>query len=441
MIIDIELENWMSFRDKTRFSMLASLERQHNERIAKVPKFPLRLLPITSIYGGNASGKSIFFKGISFAKNFIIDGLKPDEPIPVDKYRLDTTYLEKPTFFRFTLLIDECIYDYSFSVNMDIVVNERLEKITSATEKILYERNCNKLVHLNPSLERQEFLNFAFEGTNDNQLFLTNSVFQKVKTFKPVFDWFKKTLMLIDPDGLSGLSMTFVSKDNPIYDSINKTLRNFDTGVIYLEGENVPFDNLPFPPKIKKDLNKKLTGNEFAEFVDPFNKERFLFSKEHGNLVARKLVSYHQRADGNNVKFKLSDESDGTIRLIELLPGFYNMASQEDNRVYLIDELNKSLHSLLTRQLINIFLCNCSEKTRSQLIFTTHDLLLMDQTLLRRDEMWIAERNETGASNLVSFAEFKDVRSDKDIRKSYLQGRLGGIPKVLVDECFINTDL
>ncbi len=441
MIIDIEIENWMSFRDNTKFSMLASLERQHNERIAKVPKFPLRILPITSIYGGNASGKSMFFKGICFAKDFIVEGLKPDEPIPVVKYRLDKKYLQKPTLFRFTLLIDECVYDYSFSVNADMVVNEKLIRITSATEKILFERDSSELVHLDTALENQEFLNFAFQGTNDNQLYLTNSVFQKVVAFKPVFDFFKKTLMLISPEGLSGPSMTFVSKDNPIYDSINKTLRNFDTGVVCLESEEVSLDSLPFPSKLKDDLAKRLTGPEFAEFVDSFNKERYLFSKENGNLIAKKIVSYHQQADGKNVKFQLADESDGTIRLIDLLPGFYNMASPNNNRVYIIDELNRSLHSLLTRQLINIFLCNCSEKTRSQLIFTTHDLLLMDQTLLRRDEMWISERNQEGASSLISFAEFKDVRSDKDIRKSYLQGRLGGIPKVLVDECFINADL
>lgn len=78
------------------------------------------------------------------------------------------------------------------------------------------------------------------------------------------------------------------------------------------------------------------------------------------------------------------------------------------------------------------YLANCSTESRMQLLITTHDILLMDQELLRRDEMWVAERNNKGSSELFSFSDYKDVRYDKDIRKSYLQGRLGGIPRFLL---------
>ena len=93
----------------------------------------------------------------------------------------------------------------------------------------------------------------------------------------------------------------------------------------------------------------------------------------------------------------------------------------------------KRVMSVSTPNFIKAYLANCSTDTRSQLLFTTHDVLLMDQQLLRRDEMWVAERNVAGASNLFSFSEYKDVRYDKDIRKSYLQGRLGGVPRILLD--------
>ena len=99
----------------------------------------------------------------------------------------------------------------------------------------------------------------------------------------------------------------------------------------------------------------------------------------------------------------------------------------------MIDEVNRSLHPLLTRKLIEMYLASCSPNKKSQLLLTTHDVLLMDQSLLRRDEMWIAERDADGASSLISFSEFVNMRYDKDIRKSYLQGRLGGIPKILID--------
>jgi AAA15 family ATPase/GTPase len=131
-------------------------------------------------------------------------------------------------------------------------------------------------------------------------------------------------------------------------------------------------------------------------------------------------------------------ESDGSQRLIDLLPAFLDVSDASSKKVYVIDEVDRSLHTLLTRHLLKAYLANCSTNTRSQLLFTTHDVLLMDQQLLRRDEMWVAERNVTGISNLFSFSEYKDVRYDKDIRKSYLQGRLGGIPRILLDGALDN---
>jgi AAA15 family ATPase/GTPase len=126
-------------------------------------------------------------------------------------------------------------------------------------------------------------------------------------------------------------------------------------------------------------------------------------------------------------------ESDGSRRVIDLLPVFLDLCADKSRKVYVIDELDRSLHTLLTRHMLEGYLSSCSPQSRAQLLFTTHDVLLMDQELLRRDEMWVAERTESGMSSLTSFSEYKDVRYDKDIRKSYLQGRLGGIPRVFFD--------
>ena len=94
----------------------------------------------------------------------------------------------------------------------------------------------------------------------------------------------------------------------------------------------------------------------------------------------------------------------------------------------MIDELDRSLHTLLTRNLLESYLAFRRNESRGQLIFTTHDGLLLDQALFRRDEFWFIDKDETGASSLTALSDFKDVRHDKDIRKSYLSGRFGGIP-------------
>lgn len=165
---------------------------------------------------------------------------------------------------------------------------------------------------------------------------------------------------------------------------------------------------------------------------EPIN-DRYIVSREGDELVAKKLVSYHPRSDGTEAGFEIRQESDGTQRIIDLLPAFLRLSETTMPKVFVIDELDRSLHTLLTRQLIEAYLGNCSPETRSQLLFTTHDVLLMDQDIFRRDEMWIVERDRSGASTLLSFSDYKDIRHDKDVRKSYLQGRLGGIPRILVN--------
>jgi len=156
-------------------------------------------------------------------------------------------------------------------------------------------------------------------------------------------------------------------------------------------------------------------------------------SRKEGELIARKLVTFHSNSLGESVKFGMESESNGSRRVIDLLPAFLDLCVESSRKVYVIDELDRSLHTLLTRQLLNGYLSSCTQESRAQLLFTTYDVLLMDQDLLRRDEIWTTERTEAGGTRLTPLSDFKDVRYDKDIRKSYLQGRLGGSPRVFFD--------
>ncbi len=161
------------------------------------------------------------------------------------------------------------------------------------------------------------------------------------------------------------------------------------------------------------------------------NDEKIIVSREEGELKARKLYTYHLDSSGKQIPFEMKQESDGSKRIIDLLPAFLDLARSAGPKVYVIDEIGRSLHSLLTQQLVEVFLSSCDSESRKQLLFTTHDLMLMNQRYFRRDEMWITERRQDGSSQLISFSEYEDIRNDKDILKSYLQGRMGGIPHVL----------
>jgi uncharacterized protein len=429
MIVSFALENWMSFCNPVTFSMVASRERQHKERVPRIGKYQTRVLPIAAIYGGNASGKTNFFKALNFARTLVVKGTQPDSLIPVERFRLDTEGNSLPARFTFELLIDESIYEFNFAVTREAVLEEKLVAITSTSEKVLYDRRDSK-PNFHDSLANDQHLRFAFKGTRDNQLFLTNSVSQKVDNFRPVYNWFKDTLELIAPDSRFMPFEQFIDKGHPLYTSMNKILPQLDTGIAHLDAEEIPFENIPLPEPLKTKLQEEVKeGVSVRLLTEPVN-ERFVVTRRDGELIAKKLMTYHTKADGTEIKFEIHHESDGSQRVIDLLPAFLELSAQNSEKVYVIDEVDRSLHPLLIRRLLESYLASCSVETRSQLLLTTHDVLLMDQQLLRRDEMWVAERYASGASNLISVSEYKDVRYDKDIRKSYLQGRLGGIPRI-----------
>ena len=439
MIISFSVENWMSFRDPTTFSMVASRERQHGERVPKLGKYQMRVLPIAAIYGGNASGKTNFFRALSFVKTLIVEGTRPDSLIPIEIFRLDAEGRSKPSRFAFELLIGETIYDFSFAVTQKEILEERLVKITSTSEKVLYDRRDDN-ISFDTSLNKDPFFPFVFRGTRQNQLFLTNSVSQNIDDFKPIYDWFNDTLVLVAPDMRFGPVELFFDEGHPLYKAMNEMLPRLDTGIAHLRREEIPLENIPLSDRLKEtELQEKMKEDKSVRLAREENPaDRIVITRRDGELIANRLVTSHTKSDGTEVRFEIHQESDGTQRIIDLLPAFLDLSTQESQRVYIIDEIDRSLHPLLIRQLLEMYLDSCSEETRTQLLLTTHNVMLMDQQLLRRDEMWVTERDKSGVSSLFSFSEYKDVRYDKDIRKSYLQGRMGGIPHISPGWSFTN---
>src|SRR5690349_14956029 len=127
MLIRFSVENWMSFQVKATFSLIASRERQHRERVPETGKLKLGVLPIAAVYGGNASGKTNLLKALHFAKGLIVRGTQPYSLIAVDSYRLrNEQRVEQPSQFEFELLIDETVYAFSFTVDRKAILEEKL---------------------------------------------------------------------------------------------------------------------------------------------------------------------------------------------------------------------------------------------------------------------------------------------------------------------------
>jgi len=186
-----------------------------------------------------------------------------------------------------------------------------------------------------------------------------------------------------------------------------------------------------YPVELVNDLKKSLKNGTSITLPSP-DGSRYRFAKnKDGEMQLYKIMINHEVIETHEqIAFDLKDESDGTIRLIDLIPALADLCEHE--RIYVIDELDRSMHAQLTRAFLEHFF-SCST-SRSQLLATTHEIDLLDLDLLRKDEIWFVEKDRTSSSHLYSLEEFKP-RYDKDIRRGYLQGRFGGIPII----CNIDT--
>lgn len=203
-----------------------------------------------------------------------------------------------------------------------------------------------------------------------------------------------------------------------------KYLTNVGTGVSGFDFIEISPES-ELPKKVVDDVVKNLkSGEQKGVLVEGQKTQRYIFSKaENGKLVVSKLVLKHKMSDcDEETAFDTDDESDGTNRLMDILPIL--SISDENSRVFLIDELDRSLHPNLCYQLIQDFLAKSNE---SQLIVTTHESNLLTFDLLRRDEIWFVEKDKQGSTALYSMEEFTP-RYDKDVQKGYLLGRFGAIP-------------
>lgn len=424
MLIRFNAENWKSFPN-LEFSAIASLERRRRKRVAKLRAPNMRILPISAIFGGNASGKSNFFEALQFAQRYIVDGIRPTQGIGVKPFLLDQESIARPTSFLFDILVNERVFRYSFSITRSEVLAEALvELLPTGQEHTLFNRTKEKISFQGNSGAR-DALNVVGEGTQKNLLFLTNSVLQKRSEFLAVYEWFQKTLLLISPLTTCNKSYMFANAGSPFQLQNQETLDDFDLGIKRIEAQEIPLEQLPFQVGVQiQGASENLSEGATFQYGP------YLVSLMNGKLTVKKMFAVHSldNASEREIFFELDDESDGTRRLLDLIPAFTFLRESKESRVVFIDELDRSLHHLLTRKLIEDYLEECSESSRTQLFFTTHDALLMDQEIFRRDELWLVEKKEA-RSELLSLDDFQ-IRYDKKILNAYLYGLLGGVPRL-----------
>lgn len=435
MLIQFSVENYLSFKEEITFSMAAVKKGNHADHIVKENREgKVPLLHTAAIYGANACGKSNLVTAMSFAKELITRGTRSDQTIPVIPFKLDEDTLKKPSKFEFVIKRKGVIYTYGFKLNSEKVLEEWLfakpvkrevryfERITSGKDKVRVEFGPS---FISNGSRGKQFLEFVAQGTRPNQLFLTEAIERNVRELKPLMDWFRDVLVII-PAEAKNLALALTTHKN---ESFTRLLGDFlstaGTGVDGIATEEVPLDFDKYFPGMPDDQRQELSKGTGFVLRTPEGKQYSVARGDQGQPMLVLLKTQHRTKDGRLTHFDVGEESDGTQRLMDLVSVLYNIRTSET--VFIIDELDRRLHPLMSKMFLEAVVDFKGANQNWQFIFTTHDTNLLDIDLLRRDEIWFVEKDESGASHIYSLAEFK-IRPDLKIQKGYLNGRFGAIP-------------
>jgi uncharacterized protein len=414
--IEFSVKNFMSFKDKVTFSLLADTITENKSNIFTIDS-NLSLLKTSILYGANASGKTNLLESLKFFKKNILTSTNLEAPstISVQKFLLSSDSEKKPSFFEIVLSIEEKKYKYNFSIkdNHDIL-KENLFEILKTTEKLLFSRENDDIDSKNFK-EGQSFK----KNVLPHSLFLSLVAQLRGPLSTKIIDFFRNFNIIdgTDSSGYAGFTRLKLdqedekskSKENKdFYQQVIKMMRAADFGIsdIVIMREDIHTKNLPFQIKVNQKKLNKINEINFYAIHEKFNKSK-------------------EKID--NIGFDIKHESKGTQRIFDLSGPLID--TLQNGKTLFIDELNASLHPFLCQFIIDLFHSKYN-KNNAQIVFTTHDSNLLSYEGLRRDQFWFVEKNKYGASELFSLSEFKERNDTTNFEKRYLQGRYGAVPFV-----------
>lgn len=444
MLIRFNVSNFLSFDELQEFSMIGGKVRSKSEHIEDDKN--IKLLKFAAVYGANAAGKSNLISAIDFARTTIVDELPDGYSNKYHKTKVSNK--DKSSYFEFEIKINDKYYAYGFEIILSkgSITSEWLIELTAnGDDREVFTRDIEKRTYSIGSFENEEILNrlnvyMQDVLSEDSKLFLTimnenkNSLYEnypELYVYRKVYRWFEKQLDINYPDRPVSNYSYFVVEKN--IKEISDIISAFGTGISKIRIVEANVESLA--QKVPKDIlddvvsqlekhAKKLKASQSKDEVGILlrgRKEFFVFNVNKDDEV--KIVTIEFEHFNSESYFSLSEESDGTRRLLDLIEV---LLSKNSNKIYVIDEIDRCLHPQLTYKLVDAYLEVCKDSQR-QLIVTTHESRLLDFDLLRRDEVWFVDKDKSGHSSLYSLEAYNE-RFDRKIDKAYLEGRYGGVP-------------
>jgi len=417
MLIELSVANFRSFRERVTLSLEA--EPRISERDKAVDERNVAhtadgdVLRVVGIYGANASGKSNLITALSTLRTLVLnsarEGQMGDE-LPAAPFRLDAESLAAPSEIEVVFVHDGIQFRYGAAFTTKRVEREWLFVRPTGTdeEERWFERTRDTFETSgawvrDPALEQK---------TRDEALHISAAAAWKHAQAQQILAWFKDELRVLN--GVDGqvsphTTMQFLDEDDH-RKTICALIRRLDFGIDDLRVDEPALGTIPSWAQVPNTQRDRRSNYKLTSKAGP------------------RLVAIRQ-----GISFDLeNDESAGTAKAVALAGPIVDALAH--GGILVVDEFDARLHTLLAKQLVELFQDASTNPHDAQLVFTSHDTNLLTRTLLRRDQLWFVEKShKTHTSDLYSLAEFrlddgKGVRNDAHYEKDYLQGKYGAIP-------------
>lgn len=428
MLLRFKIKNFLSFYEEKVFDMFPNPKRtsfpNHIYGEMAVP-----LLKQAAIYGANGSGKSNFIKAISFMKSFVTNEnfLKN---IDLDEYIFQLTAVKQSKItFEIEFFINKKYFVYKLEIEKKNIKESLFESgLGKTSDKLLFKRNGVEITSgfLGNESSAKQLLTMNPQSSllplNQKFPVLTND------EVKLAFDWFEKKLEIITINSTLPALIDLMSKQTSLLNLTNEIFENIGMGINAVKIADTPFDKWVTDNKNARELQQIMENDTFKPDTRiskiENNRNIFSVSLKKGVKTVQEFLFEQMGQSGYKKELKITTQSDGTVRLLTLIPAIYEAINKE--KVVFVDEIDNSIHPNLMFSLLQFY---GIKQSKGQLIFTTHtSRLINQQELLRPDEIWLTEK-EDGNSKMYSINNFK-IHNTINLENGYLDGRYGAVPKL-----------
>lgn len=413
MLLNLRIRNFRSIKEEVSLDLQATSDNTMKEQVV-FENGGLSLLKSVAIYGPNASGKSNILKAFMVFRTMILESLLRSNiaiDLPNEYFKLSSETESKPSFFEMTFLLGEEIFVYGFEISKKRVVAEWLKQ--EKGKKTMFERNGQEIKSNKNYF--QEATKILKDQTSERVLFLSVLASNNKPISKKIIQFIQNTNFISGTERGNTLNFSFGQflKNPKMADKMKDLMVAVISGLVDIVASE-----------------KIVSAKEVQNMPDKFKE---LLFKENSQIAERSIKFLHRKydKDGKESKGELFDffaeESDGTQQMFALAAPFVD--TLENGKVLFIDEIDASLHPMLCQYLISIFNSKEKNPNNAQLVFTTHDISLLNEEFLRRDQIYFTDKNDNGVTELFSLSDISE-RKGVDFAKRYLEGRYDALPYI-----------